>query len=77
MSEIRSCPERRTLTAKQPSRMMASWLRDVVSMQIRTRGGSSDSDVNEETVIAWTLSRDPFVTTETPLAHSLRTSLYS
>ncbi len=61
--------------AKQRARAMAACACAFFSMQIKTSGGSSDSEVTELTVMA----RIPFgtgvVTTDTPLAQSLKTSL--
>jgi hypothetical protein len=53
-------------TAQDPAARTASWKRATFSAQNSTRGGSSDTEENALTVIAWPL---PVVTTTMPLAN--------
>jgi hypothetical protein len=50
-------------TAHDPAAMTASWKRAIFSAQNSTSGGSSDTEVNALTVIAWPA---PVVTTTMP-----------
>ena len=53
-------------TAQAPSASTASWNRAIFSAQNSTSGGSSETDVNALTVMAWPLW---VVTTTIPLAN--------
>src|SRR5262245_31423328 len=63
------------LIAKQRARAIAACACAFFSMQMSTSGGSSESEVNELTVMARIPRGPAAVTTETPLAQNLRTSL--
>jgi hypothetical protein len=53
-------------TAQEPSASTASWNRAIFSAQNRTSGGSSETEVNALTVMAWP---PRVVTTTIPLAN--------
>ena len=56
----------RTDTAQDPSARTASWKRAIFSAQNSTSGGSSETEVNALTVMAWPSG---VVTTTIPLAN--------